>query len=85
MNDANWFRIGLENYHRQEYSMLITRLRGMFHDAIFFVSFDINGDICIASDNLNATATIDLEYVLYEMTGKTLNEYQASEPFFNLN
>ena len=57
----------------------------MFHDAIFFVSFDINGDICIASDNLNATATIDLEYILYEMTGKTLNEYQASEPFFNLN
>ena len=55
----------------------------MFHDSIFYVAFDTNGDICVASHNI--TETIDLEYVLYGITGKTLNEYQASEPFFNLD
>lgn len=53
--------------------MLITRLRGMFRDSILFVAFDTNGDICVASNNV--TETIDLEYVLYGITGKTLNEY----------
>jgi len=45
----------------------------MFHDSILFVAFDRNGDICVASHNV--TGTIDLEYVLYGMTGKTINEY----------
>ena len=63
--------------------MLITELRDMFHDSILFVSFDTNGDICVASSNI--TGRVDLELVLYTLTRKTLNEYQASEPFFNLD
>lgn len=53
--------------------MLITELRAMFHDSVLFVAFDTNGDICIASNNF--TGPIDLEYVLYGITRKTLNEF----------
>ena len=63
--------------------MLITELKEFFHDPIFYVAFDSNGDICVASNNV--TGPINLDEVLIGITGKTLIEYQASEPFFELD
>ena len=73
LDDSNWFRIGLVNYHRQEYSMLISELRDMFPNSTLFVSFSELGEVCVASDNI--PTRIDLEYVLITLTGKTLNEF----------
>ena len=63
--------------------MLIAELNEYFIDSIFYVAFDSNGDICVASNNV--TGSINLDKVLTGITGKTLNDYQTSEPFFDID
>lgn len=39
--------------------MLITELKEFFNDPIFYVAFDSNGDICVASNNVTDPVNLD--------------------------
>lgn len=50
LTEENWFKVGLANNHKKEYSALLTEINDIFPNSLLYAGFSRNGEICLASE-----------------------------------